>query len=304
MSAKTRGPHLVVYKGNLTGRIYELTKKETVVGRDPVCDVIVSDVSVSRTHIRITLIDDHQPVYTIEDLGSTNGTFVNGQQISGVQPLNFGDEIVLASDVFVLLKDGVFRKPQKPEEPPDTVRIPRVNANTRRVDNSKYAGLTLEDLSPADEAEAQHDPDRLSTEEATIPDYTHVFISYSRKDAEVMERIYNTLQEARLRVWVDKKLEPGVPSWRRAIEKAIDTAGCIVLILSPDAKASKWVEAELDYAETQGKKIFCVLARGDKGSSALLGYTLSQWVNLQKDYDAAMQELIAAVRKYLKLTES
>ncbi|MBC8171457.1 MAG: toll/interleukin-1 receptor domain-containing protein, partial [Anaerolineae bacterium] len=83
-------------------------------------------------------------------------------------------------------------------------------------------------------------------------------------------------------------------------QNAIDHSGCALVILSPDARKSKWVEAELDYAETQHKKIFCVLARGDRESTALLGYTLSQWVDIQSDYDSAMNLLLAEVREHLK----
>lgn len=312
MPAKIRGPHLIIHKENLTGRIYELTKRITVVGRDPSCDVVVGEVAVSREHVRFILVDDQQPRYELEDMNSTNGTFVNGEKVSGRIPVSFDDEIVLATDVVVMLRHGIFQKPPTPVEVTvmDTQQVPRVVGMTRRIDAEKYAGLTLEELSPSDDYDYtdQNKPvvgllKRIVSDEETIPDRPHVFISYSRKDTEVMEKVYRTLQDANLSVWVDQKLEPGERSWRRAVEKAIDNASCIVLILTPDAKGSEWVEAELDYAQTQNKKIFCVFARGDRGSAALLGYTLTQWVNIQKEYDKPMQDLIAAIRKYLQFTE-
>jgi pSer/pThr/pTyr-binding forkhead associated (FHA) protein len=326
---KPRGPHLIVQRGNLTGRIYEITKKATVVGRDPSCEVVVNDVSISRMHVRITLEEGGTaadgdgvpallPRYTLEDLGSTNGTFVNGKQITGVVTITFDDEILLGSDVFILLKEGFFRPPppeaQKPEETERIKPVPkpaRPQQPTRKVDVGTYAGLELESLSPDSSADDDSNvlpapptepeaPKVLREEADAEQEPCDIFISYSRKDREVMNRVYDTLVGHDFSVWVDQKLQPGEPSWRRAVERAIDHAECLLLILSPDAKKSKWVEAELDYAETQHKRIFCILARGDRSSTALLGYTLLQWVDIQVDYDRGMRALVQALRDHMK----
>jgi len=63
----------------------------TVVGRAPTCDVVVNDSSVSRRHAQLSV---EAGVCTVEDLGSRNGTYVNGQQIDRAQ-LNDGDRVVL-----------------------------------------------------------------------------------------------------------------------------------------------------------------------------------------------------------------
>jgi adenylate cyclase len=63
----------------------------TVVGRAPTCDVVVNDSSVSRRHAQLSV---DAGVCTVEDLGSRNGTYVNGQQIDRAQ-LNDGDRVVL-----------------------------------------------------------------------------------------------------------------------------------------------------------------------------------------------------------------
>lgn len=67
---------------------YDLRKQETVLGRDPKCDLIVSDALSSRKHALITKKDDG---YYVKDLGSRNGTFVNDKKISAERKLEWGD---------------------------------------------------------------------------------------------------------------------------------------------------------------------------------------------------------------------
>ena len=50
-------------------------------------------------------------------------------------------------------------------------------------------------------------------------------------------------------------------------------AGCVIAILSPDAKDSEWVNEELGYAKIRKLRIFTVLARGDESNALPLGLT-------------------------------
>lgn len=64
-----------------------------VLGRNHACDVVVDDPLVSRRHATIEL----GPTVVLRDLGSFNGTFVNGQRVHGVVPLRPGDEVILGN---------------------------------------------------------------------------------------------------------------------------------------------------------------------------------------------------------------
>jgi hypothetical protein len=57
------------------------------MGRDPECDVILPDSSVSRRHVRVTALEG---TLSVEDMGSSNGTFVDGQRITG--PTDIGED--------------------------------------------------------------------------------------------------------------------------------------------------------------------------------------------------------------------
>lgn len=127
-----------------------------------------------------------------------------------------------------------------------------------------------------------------------------VFVSYAKEDKEIMNRIRKMLERNRFKTWIDdEELQPGTRSWRRSIQKAIDTSHCLVVILSPDAKTSQWVEAELDYAETQNKIVFPLLARGDKATAIPFGFTASQWIDIRKNFKTQIEKLCVSIDNQL-----
>ncbi|MFN8529165.1 MAG: FHA domain-containing protein [Anaerolineae bacterium] len=87
---------LVVRRGPQPNQTYELNKDIITLGRDITNDIVINDPEVSRHHMRMTRGPGG---YTIEDLGSTNGTFVNGQRVTGARPLRNGDMIGLGETV-------------------------------------------------------------------------------------------------------------------------------------------------------------------------------------------------------------
>jgi hypothetical protein len=73
------GPALVVRSGGgMAGQTFQPADGRTLVGRSPECDIFLDDVTVSRRHAEIVRDDD---TFTIRDLGSLNGTYVNRKRI-------------------------------------------------------------------------------------------------------------------------------------------------------------------------------------------------------------------------------
>lgn len=131
----------------------------------------------------------------------------------------------------------------------------------------------------------------------------HIFLSYSRADTDLMQRIRDDLRAQGLEVWTDEAMQPGEPSWQDAIQNAIDDAGCMVVVLSPSAKQSRWVKEEMRYAEAQDVQIFPILAQGSAKRSVPFGFLTAQWVDVrrQEDYLPTLKKLAGTIRFHLGL---
>lgn len=80
---------LVVVRGPNAGARFLLDRDRTVIGRHPDCEIFLHDVTVSRRHSEIRRTDGQ---FTIQDLGSLNGSYVNGERVDE-RGLTSGDEL-------------------------------------------------------------------------------------------------------------------------------------------------------------------------------------------------------------------
>lgn len=94
-------PRLVVRRGPNPDHVYLLNNDTTIVGREPINDAMFPDPEVSRRHARIINQDGD---YFIEDLNSTNGTFINGRRISEITRIAGGDIIDFGETVRVVFE--------------------------------------------------------------------------------------------------------------------------------------------------------------------------------------------------------
>ena len=111
---------LVMRSGKTEGTAYPLEKSEIFLGRDAANDIVINDAEVSRRHVRIFL---QGPNYVIEDLGSTNGTSVNGQRLMGPYMLHPGEMITFGEHVNLLYEmvsasDATMVPPSAFQQPP------------------------------------------------------------------------------------------------------------------------------------------------------------------------------------------
>jgi hypothetical protein len=83
-----RGPsQLVVTEGGLKGTRFGLTGAPVLIGRANDSTLVLTDDYASTRHARISLQDGH---WYVEDLGSTNGTYVGQRKLEGAQPIEIG----------------------------------------------------------------------------------------------------------------------------------------------------------------------------------------------------------------------
>jgi FHA domain-containing protein len=89
---------LIMRSGPTPGAAFTLEGDQITIGRDSVNEIVINDAEISRRHARLTFQGGK---YVLEDLGSTNGTFVNGQRLAGPRVLkpgevvSFGEQIVM-----------------------------------------------------------------------------------------------------------------------------------------------------------------------------------------------------------------
>ena len=108
--------NLLIQKGPQAGISFPLFEGEVVIGRGSDIDIVLEDRLTSRRHARISWRGGQA---SIEDLGSSNGTFVNNQQISDRQTLSPGDSILIGQTVLVLqTADFTMEASQLQQRPP------------------------------------------------------------------------------------------------------------------------------------------------------------------------------------------
>jgi len=88
---------------------------------------------------------------------------------------------------------------------------------------------------------------------------TQVFVSYSRKDLDFVERLAEDLKAAGLEVWYDLSGLDGGTRWGREIQSAIQQSQFFIVVLSPNSVESDWVEKEFMYAYHLKRKIVPLL---------------------------------------------
>jgi predicted component of type VI protein secretion system len=94
---------LIMRTGPNPGKSFELTKNELYIGRDINNDIVINDSEISRKHVRLIL---QAGGYVLEDLGSTNGTFVNGQRLMGPHVLRPGEMVLFGENVSLAFESG------------------------------------------------------------------------------------------------------------------------------------------------------------------------------------------------------
>ena len=101
--AKNTAPALLIVGGDLNGTLFDLLEEEITVGKSSSNKIQLEFSGISRNHFKITMGDN---IANVEDLGSTNGTFVNNKRIDGPTELSKGDIIKIGSMALKYLPKG------------------------------------------------------------------------------------------------------------------------------------------------------------------------------------------------------
>ena len=122
---------LVMRAGPTPGKVYELEQDSLTIGRDISNHIVINDPEISRKHSQLKL---QSGGYIIEDMGSTNGTFVNDQRLMGPHLLKHGETVTLGDNVVLAFEQSQFdpdativsaASTQIGPAAPETYRIPQ-----------------------------------------------------------------------------------------------------------------------------------------------------------------------------------
>ncbi|QSQ27840.1 FHA domain-containing protein [Pyxidicoccus parkwayensis] len=152
----SRAATLTCLTGLDVGRTHALAEACTELGRGSEVALRLRDRAVSRTHARVLHGDEG---FTLEDLGSPNGVFINGQRVKGRMPLADGDVIEMGRTL-LRFQAPVEEPPPPPAPAPSPELVP--SANTEQT-----SGAAIPDSATGTATEAQASPGTDAT--ATTP---------------------------------------------------------------------------------------------------------------------------------------
>lgn len=132
----------------------------------------------------------------------------------------------------------------------------------------------------------------------------HIFVSYSRRDLEIVNRLVEMIQRAGINIWIDREAIKAGKLWRTQIVQAIDTCDAFVLMLSSSSAASENVRKEIDLAQDSGRSIF-IMNLDQAKIPADMRYQLVglQFIDLKSlGFDSAINQLIETLNTELRIT--
>jgi len=235
---------LTMTKGPAIGYVYPLEGKTISIGRDLTNDIVVQDPEVSRFHLRLHF---SQRGYLIEDLRSTNGTFINTEPIHERRCLEPNDVIKLGTMVqlqYIFREEGMALGGGSENE------TPRSRPSEMEPDKSTQ----LADF-------FRVDPQRRAAASRTtglIPGalLDHLMIVYAREDWEsTVAPLLVRMQDTRLNAWVDQYLVLGSDDWRLAVEQALNECWLMIVVVSPEALSSTYVKVLYRFFLQQDKPV-------------------------------------------------
>jgi pSer/pThr/pTyr-binding forkhead associated (FHA) protein len=127
---------LTMRAGPKPGTVFTLEGEQLSIGRDSSNEIAVNDAEVSRRHTRLTFQGGK---YVVEDMGTTNGTYVNGQRLTGPRVLKSGEVISLGEKI-ELVYESVETDPGATMVSSKKAAVPRAAAAVPPPAPQAYAG--------------------------------------------------------------------------------------------------------------------------------------------------------------------
>lgn len=235
---------LVVEIGPNPRRIYTLKEDNITIGRDLSNDIVVQDPEISRWHLQLFRNPDG---YSVKDMGSTNGTVLNGVRLTGSKPLKVFDTLELGTAVRLHYIYDTEESRQRVSQ--------ELEADTNLAGDSTKEKRDTKEMIELQFARRRK-TSRLGTglQRGALVD--HIYIAYAREDWEdLVAPLTVALQDAGMHIWVDQYLAQGGDDWQAAVEQALHECWLLLLIVSPEALDSRYVRLAYRYFINREKPV-------------------------------------------------
>lgn len=122
-----------------------------------------------------------------------------------------------------------------------------------------------------------------------------IFISYSKRDAEITNKIVQYLHQHDIQIWTDKSLKAG-DDWATAIDNAIDDASAGILILSASSANSTYVTQEYSRLMGQNKRLYVIKVDDLPIDEIHTRLRRLNFIDITQNFEDGMQGLVTSIK--------
>jgi pSer/pThr/pTyr-binding forkhead associated (FHA) protein len=245
-------PYVIVFvdSGNSSPQVFPLDDDVVTIGRDLTSTIVIQEPEVSRQHLRLHYSDVG---YVAEDLGSTNGTAVNGEELDSTRLLRLNDIIQIGTMVKLLYTDDPSRFLGESKTDILGSGSPDDDTLSRNVisDAKMLAKLKQQRRSESSELGYGFQPGSL---------VGSIMIAYARSDwTAVVANLYAYLEDHGQKVWVDQYLTRDSDDWEIALNHALSESKVLLVVVSPASLDTEYVRRAARYFRSREKPILLLM---------------------------------------------
>ncbi|GAB1420411.1 hypothetical protein MASR2M15_05090 [Anaerolineales bacterium] len=220
---------------------FRLSHNVVKVGRSLENDIVIQEPAISRFHLKITFQEDG---FIAEDLGSSNGSLINGESLREPVTLKSGDKLKIGLHQYFIFTTDTHLITQRSQPSAVTSLLPAMPVGPRREINAINAELPTRGLST-----------NKKTGVLSLAG-TKVMIAYARQDWHgIVSDLTDYLRKQEVDVWVEKEVQETTPDWDTIIPDILTQSYCLLVVLSKDAIKTPYVKQALRYMVSREKPI-------------------------------------------------
>lgn len=229
-----------------TRQFFPIQQDQVIVGRAETADIQLIRPEVSREHFKITITDQG---FFVEDIGSTNGTWVNNQPIEGPTRITVEDIIHISNTIaFQLTEETPTKQHISDSDVLDTSQLKQPN-NDHTI---PYNTMLVPSVSPS----------VIGTGLAGVSMANKALIAYPRNLwTAIVTPILNQMlnEEIQIDFWVDQYLNIGSPDWLIATEQARSECWLLVVLIAPDTLHDEVIQRHILHFRNRDKPIIAFI---------------------------------------------